>query len=56
LREKRDLSQTQLADLSEIGRAHISQIENETIAARIETLYVIANALEMSRSELMQDL
>jgi transcriptional regulator with XRE-family HTH domain len=56
LREKRGLSQTQLADLSEIGRAHLSQIENGAVAARIDTLYAIAGALEMTISELLQGL
>lgn len=48
LREKRGLSQTQLADTAEIGRAHLSQIENGAVAARIDTLYAIAQALEMT--------
>jgi len=56
LREQRGLSQTQLADLAEIGRAHLSQIENGAVAARIDTLYAIANALEMSLSELLKGL
>jgi transcriptional regulator with XRE-family HTH domain len=56
LREKRGLSQTQLADMAQIGRAHLSQIENGAVAARIDTLYVIAGALEMSVSEVLKDL
>jgi len=56
LREQRGLSQTQLADLSEVGRAHLSQIENGAVAARIDTLYAIANALEMTLSELLKGL
>jgi transcriptional regulator with XRE-family HTH domain len=56
LREQRGLSQTQLADLSEVGRAHLSQIENGAVAARIDTLYAIANALEMTLSELLTGL
>jgi len=51
LREKRGLSQTQLADIAQIGRAHLSQIENGAVAARIDTLYAIAQALELSLSE-----
>ncbi len=54
LREKRGLSQTQLADMAEIGRAHLSQIENGAVAARIDTLYAIAAALEMKLEELFQ--
>jgi transcriptional regulator with XRE-family HTH domain len=56
LREKRGLSQTQLADMAEIGRAHLSQIENGVVAARIDTLYAIAGALDMNLSELFKDL
>ena len=56
LREKRGLSQTQLADMADIGRAHLSQIENGAVAARIDTLYAIAGALELTLSELLQDL
>lgn len=52
LREKRGLSQTQLADMAGIGRAHLSQIENGAVAARIDTLHAIAQALELSLSEL----
>jgi transcriptional regulator with XRE-family HTH domain len=54
LREKRGLSQTQLADMAEIGRAHLSQIENGAVAARIDTLYAIAQALEMKLEELFR--
>ncbi len=56
LREKRGLSQTQLADMAEIGRAHLSQIENGAVAARIDTLYALAEALEMKLSELLKGL
>jgi transcriptional regulator with XRE-family HTH domain len=56
LREKRGLSQTQLADMAEIGRAHLSQIENGAVAARIDTLHAIAQALELSLSEMLKGL
>ena len=56
IRESRGLSQTQLADMAEIGRAHLSQIENGAVAARIDTLYAIAGALEMTLVELFKDL
>ena len=56
LRERRGLSQTQLADLAQIGRAHLSQIENGAVAARIDTLYALAEALEMTLSELLKGL
>lgn len=52
LREARGLSQTQLADMAEIGRAHLSQIENGAVAARIDTLKALADALELTLSEM----
>jgi len=52
LREQRGLSQTQLADMATIGRAHLSQIENGAVAARIDTLYAIVQALEINLSDL----
>jgi transcriptional regulator with XRE-family HTH domain len=54
LREKRGLSQTQLADIARIGRAHLSQIENGAVAARIDTLYAIAQALDLKLEELLK--
>jgi transcriptional regulator with XRE-family HTH domain len=56
IREKRGLSQAQLADTAEIGRAHLSQIENGAVAARIDTLHAIALAFEMDISELLAGL
>ena len=56
LRDRRGLSQTQLADMAEIGRAHLSQIENGAVAARIDTLYAIANAMELTLEELFRGL
>jgi transcriptional regulator with XRE-family HTH domain len=40
--------------MAEIGRAHLSQIENEAVAARIDTLYAIAQALELSLVEMFE--
>lgn len=54
LREKRGLSQTQLCDMAGIGRAHLSQIENGAVAARIDTLYSIARALDLTLEELFK--
>jgi transcriptional regulator with XRE-family HTH domain len=56
LREKRGLSQTQLADMAEVGRAHLSQIENGAVAARVDTLYAIAKVLELKMEELFRGL
>ena len=54
LREKRGLSQTQLADIAGVGRAHLSQIENGAVAVRIDTLYALAQALEIPLEELFK--
>lgn len=54
LREKHGLSQTQLADMAGIGRAHLSQIENGAVAVRIDTLYALALALDMKLEELFK--
>jgi transcriptional regulator with XRE-family HTH domain len=37
-----------------IGRAHLSQIENGAVAARIDTLYALALALDMKLEELFK--
>jgi DNA-binding XRE family transcriptional regulator len=54
LREKHGLSQTQLADMAGIGRAHLSQIENGAVAARIDTLYALTQALGLKLEELFK--
>ena len=54
LREKRGLSQIQLADMAEIGRAHLSQIENGAVAARVDTIHALAQALELSIEEMFR--
>lgn len=54
LREQRGLSQTQLADMAGVGRAHLSQIENGAVAARIDTLYALAQVFEISLEELFR--
>jgi transcriptional regulator with XRE-family HTH domain len=41
--------------MSGIGRAHLSQIENGAVAARIDTLYAMAKALEMPLTDLFKD-
>jgi len=54
LREKRGLSQTQLADMAGIGRAHLSQIENGAVSARIDTQHALAQALDLKLEELFR--
>ena len=56
LREMHGLSQTQLADMAGIGRAHLSQIENGAVAARIDTLYAIAGVMDLTLSDLLKGL
>jgi transcriptional regulator with XRE-family HTH domain len=56
IREKRGLSQTHLADMAQIGRAHLSQIENGAVAARIDTIHALSIALEITLEELFRDL
>lgn len=56
LREKRGLTQIQFADQAGIGRAHLSQIENGAVAAKIDTLDIIAKALGASIGEMFKDL
>ena len=56
LRDKRGLSQTQLADMAGVGRAHLSQIENGAVAARIDTLYAIAKVLGLKMEEMFRGL
>lgn len=56
LREKRGLTQVQFADVAGIGRAHLSQIENGAVAAKIDTLDVIAEALGITIGELFKGL
>ena len=54
LREKRGLSQTQLADMAGIGRAHLSQIENGAVAARVDTLLALSQSLDLKLEELFK--
>lgn len=54
LREKHGLSQTQLADMAGVGRAHLSQIENGAVAARIDTLHALARGLDLKLEELFK--
>ncbi len=56
LRDKHGISQTQLADMADIGRAHLSQIENGAVAARIDTLYAIAKVFELTMEDLFRGL
>jgi len=56
LRRKHGWNQAYLAEMAGIGRAHLSQIENGAVAAKIDTLEVLAQSLEVSLSELFRGL
>ncbi len=56
VREERGLSQTQLADMAGIGRAHLSQIENAAVAARIDTVKALTDALGIHLADLVKGL
>lgn len=54
LREERMLTQEVLSGLSAIVRSHLSEIESGRTSANVETLWRIADALDMRLSELIQ--
>lgn len=54
-REKRKLSQTQLAELIGKDRQYLYKIETGKVSSSIFTLAVIAFALEISVSELLHE-
>ncbi len=54
LREERMLTQEVLSGLSVIARSHLSEIESGRTSANVETLWRIADALDMRLSKLIQ--
>jgi transcriptional regulator with XRE-family HTH domain len=42
--------------MAQIGRAHLSQIENGAVAPRIDTIHALAQALEITLEELLRGL
>ena len=52
LRRERRLTQEVLSGLAGIARTHLTMIESGTIHANIETVWKIAQALDMRPSEL----
>lgn len=54
LRRKRGLSQDVLSGLAGIGRTHLTMIENGTKQPNFETIWKIAQALDMPASELVR--
>ena len=53
LRNKKGVSQDVLSGFAGIARTHLTMIENGTKQANFETLWKIANALDMRPSELV---
>ncbi len=53
LRGKKGLSQDVLSGLAGIARTHLTMIENGSKQANFETLWMLANALDMHPSELV---
>ena len=53
IREKKNLTQEELADLAEISPTHISVIERGVKVPKLDTFIAIANALEVSADELL---
>ena len=50
LRKQRGLTQEVLSGLAGVARTHLTMIENGTIHANIETIWKIAQALDLSPS------
>ena len=53
LRKKKGVSQDVLSGFAGIARSHLSMIENGKKQANFETIWKIANALDMRPSELV---
>jgi transcriptional regulator with XRE-family HTH domain len=54
LRKERGINQDDFADMVGIQRAHVGLIENAKVEPRVGTLVMIADALEVDVSELLQ--
>ena len=54
-RERKHLTQEQLAELVNLSPMHVSVIERGVKLPRLETLILIANALDVSADTLLQD-
>ena len=54
IREEKGLSQEVVSDLAGIGRTHLSAIERGQRKPTLETLFRLAEALDMPPSELMK--
>lgn len=52
-REKKGITQERLAELADVGTAHISHVETARTKVSLPTLIKIANALDTSMDELL---
>lgn len=55
-REKRKLSQEVVSGLADIGRTHLSAIERGLRKPTLETLFKIADALNVKASEIVKSI
>lgn len=53
LRKAKGLNQSQLARACGMDRQHMEKIENAKVSANVYTLYIIAEALNVKMSELV---
>ena len=56
LRHSKGLSQELLSSFAGIARSHLSMIENGSKQANLETIFKIANALNMAPHELLEQI
>lgn len=54
LREERNLSQQQLADMSNVAKITIQRIENAKFSVTLDVLFSISEGIEISISELLK--
>lgn len=54
-RKRRDITQETLAEKVDIHNVHLSRIENGTSAASLDTIFAIANALDVEPYKLFQN-
>lgn len=55
-RIKKGVSQEVLSGLADIGRTHLSAIENGKRKPTLETLYSIATALDVNMSDIVKEI
>ncbi|MBR3149306.1 MAG: helix-turn-helix transcriptional regulator [Eubacterium sp.] len=56
LRKNKGLSQEVLSGLADIGRTHLSAIERGDRKPTLETLYRLANALDIKMSDIVKEI